>query len=315
MWVDFDHDYDLDLLLAGGNQVLLRNNGDGSFADVSASFPFRQGSRALALAWLELEEDNGFDIVTAYADGVVVYEDRKLGEYTARPLEGVRPEPQASRVRLDVVDLNNDGFLDVAMTSFQASGSTTQIIENRAGQLQAGARTAAAVGFIDTQNRGWTDAVAGGELLMNRGGWRFETGDAQGLPQNLAAAGAADFNGDGLNDLVALDANGSLHLLTNHTQVTNSWVTLTLEGVKNRLLAEGSRIEVKAGRIYRKQIYQGAPITFGTRGSNNHRYGAHHLAQWHDPKRKPASPQAVLPPPGEAAAFGVMPDGLHLERP
>jgi hypothetical protein len=133
--------------------------------------------------------------------------------------------------------------------------------------LQAGPRLAEVAGFIDTQNRGWIDAVAGNGLLINRGRWQLEAGKVQGLPQGLIAAQAADFNGDGLNDLVALDANGLLQLLTNRTQAANSWVTLTVEGVKNRLLAEGSRIEVKAGRVYRKQIFQGAPITFGLAGA------------------------------------------------
>ena len=37
VWVDFDHDYDLDLMAVGRDQVLLRNNGDGTFLDVSGS--------------------------------------------------------------------------------------------------------------------------------------------------------------------------------------------------------------------------------------------------------------------------------------
>jgi tetratricopeptide (TPR) repeat protein len=263
LWVDFDHDYDLDLLLTGAQHSLLRNNGDGSFADVSTSFPFKQGSLGLAAAWLELEEDNGFDIVIAYADGVVVYHDRKLGRYEAHPLEGAQPTARAERVRLDVADLNNDGYLDVAMTSVPASASATAILENQRGQLRAGQRLAGVAGFIDAQNRGWADAVADGKLLANRGGFQFEEGPAQGLPQAMLAAAAADFNGDGLSDLAVLETGGALRLATNRTQTKGSYSTFTLEGVKNRLLAEGSRVEVKAGRLYRKQLYRGASLTFG----------------------------------------------------
>ena len=43
VWVDYDHDYDLDLLLLGAGQAMLRNNGDGTWTDVSSSFPFVAG--------------------------------------------------------------------------------------------------------------------------------------------------------------------------------------------------------------------------------------------------------------------------------
>ncbi len=266
LWVDFDHDYDLDLMLVGTKHALLRNNGDGSFADVSASFPFKQGVTGLAAAWVELEEDNGFDVVIAYTDGIVVYHDRKLGRYEAQPLQGVQPPARDERVRLDVADLNNDGYLDVAITSWQAATSTTVILENHEGRLRAGARLAGVAGFADVENRGWADAVAEGKLLVNRGGFQFEDGPGPGLPPTATTAAAADFNGDGLSDLAVLETGGALRLVTNKTQTQNSYATFTLEGVKNRLLAEGSRVEVKAGRLYRKQLYRGAPLTFGLGG-------------------------------------------------
>ena len=56
-------DYDIDLLAVGAQQVLFRNNGDGSFLDVSKSFPFVKNSPALAAASLELWENNSNNIV------------------------------------------------------------------------------------------------------------------------------------------------------------------------------------------------------------------------------------------------------------
>src|SRR5207244_3934026 len=55
VWIDYDHDYDLDLMLLGQTQVLLRNNGDGSWTDVSSSFPFVAG-QPIDAAVLELRE-------------------------------------------------------------------------------------------------------------------------------------------------------------------------------------------------------------------------------------------------------------------
>ncbi len=44
IWIDYDHDYDLDLMLLGEHSVLMRNNGDGTFLDVTQSFPFASGT-------------------------------------------------------------------------------------------------------------------------------------------------------------------------------------------------------------------------------------------------------------------------------
>ena len=40
VWVDYDHDYDVDLLLVGESSRLLRNNGRAGFSDQTADFPF-----------------------------------------------------------------------------------------------------------------------------------------------------------------------------------------------------------------------------------------------------------------------------------
>jgi tetratricopeptide (TPR) repeat protein len=275
LWVDYDHDYDLDLLLVGADKALLRNNGDGSFLAVTESFPF-DSSRALAAASAELFEDNTFDIVIAYADKVVHYDDRKMGIFEPHPLDGAKTA--AGPLRLEVIDYNNDGFLDMALTSMDASGGWTQIIENHEGALRAGETLDSPVlAWADLQNRGRTDAVAAGKLLVNHGAAetpggafqaaRLQAGRVAGLPQNIVAAAAADFDADGRADLAALDGSGGLHLLTNTTEVPNGFVTISLEGVKSAKLAEGARVEIRAGQTYSKKVYQGVPLHFGLGGA------------------------------------------------
>ncbi|MGH9584569.1 MAG: tetratricopeptide repeat protein, partial [Bryobacteraceae bacterium] len=43
LWLDYDHDYDLDLLLFGPTSALMRNDGNGKFEDRTSSFPFVKG--------------------------------------------------------------------------------------------------------------------------------------------------------------------------------------------------------------------------------------------------------------------------------
>ena len=261
LWVDYDHDYDLDLLLSGQDQALIRNNGDGSFSDVTASFPFEKGSEGLAAVSLELRENNGFNIVVAYRDKVILYEDRKVGQFRASKIPEIVPGEGA--VRLEVVDADHDGFLDVALTRGSGPQQETQLLENEEGVLEAGAVMPAALAWADFQNRGWLDAVTAQGVMANRGRFAFERTETQGLPDGLAFAAAADFNSDGKADVAALDASGKVSLLLNKTSSSNSYAGIALKGVKNNILTEGARVEVKAGRVYLKQVYQGVPLMFG----------------------------------------------------
>jgi len=111
LWVDFDHDYDEDLLLIGNDSRLLRNNGQAGFSDESKRFPFVAG-RALDAVNFDWEPDTpGFDIVVSYEDRVgVIYRDKLGGVYEVVPL----PELPAGAHSLIAEDVNRDGRTDLA---------------------------------------------------------------------------------------------------------------------------------------------------------------------------------------------------------
>src|SRR5262249_1798770 len=80
---------------------------------------------------------------------------------------------------------------------------------------------------------------------------------------HIAAAVEADFDGNGRSDLAVVDSSGALHLLANQTAGSNGWLRVGLAGVKNLRLAPEALVEVKAGALYQKKIYHGAPLTSG----------------------------------------------------
>ncbi len=63
IWLDYDHDYDLDLMLLGERPVLMRNNGDGTFTDTTKAFPFVPGKPLNAVHFALRAENAARDLV------------------------------------------------------------------------------------------------------------------------------------------------------------------------------------------------------------------------------------------------------------
>lgn len=110
VWMDFDHDYDLDLFLLGPKSYLFRNQGKAGFVDQSAAFPFVDGEVVDAVAFRKVADTRGFDLVLSYAGrSAVLYRDQLLGKYTVEDFPGA---PAGAR-NLAVADTDADGQLEV----------------------------------------------------------------------------------------------------------------------------------------------------------------------------------------------------------
>ena len=90
VWLDYDHDYDLDLLLLGHRAALVRNPGGGlldGWTDRTADFPFVAGEAVAAATLHAVSDTQGIDLAVAYADRPgVLYRDRLGGKFEAEPL-------------------------------------------------------------------------------------------------------------------------------------------------------------------------------------------------------------------------------------
>jgi tetratricopeptide (TPR) repeat protein len=110
VWIDYDHDYDLDLLLLGDSPALLRNQGAAGFADRTADFPFVKGRPASAFRLRITPDSKAFDLAVFYQDrDPVLYRDRLGGRYNAGPFTG-----QPADTTQVAADFDNDGRLDRA---------------------------------------------------------------------------------------------------------------------------------------------------------------------------------------------------------
>ena len=109
--MDYDHDYDADLMLLGDDARLLRNNGEAGFSDETQRFPFVAG-KALDAVRFDVEPDTqGFDIAVSYAGRAgVLYRDQLGGSYQAEDLAAL----PAGATALAANDANDDGRTDLS---------------------------------------------------------------------------------------------------------------------------------------------------------------------------------------------------------
>jgi tetratricopeptide (TPR) repeat protein len=254
-WLDFDHDYDLDLVLLGAESKLLRNQGPAGFQAVE--FPFVSGKASSGVTFRVVPDTKGFDFVVTYADReAVLYRDRLQGRYDVETL------PIAAGTRNPMaVDLNHDGWIDLVATT----ESGTYVFWNKDGKFQPGTaitNTTSAFAIADLANRGASDLITGTTVMRSDRKGGFTARSAAGLPPSCATKWTVgDFDNDGRVDLGC----GTQRFM-NRTVTANSWVGVNLVGVKNLKLAFGGEVEVKAGARYQKRIYEGVPLVFGLGG-------------------------------------------------
>ncbi|HVF58529.1 MAG TPA: FG-GAP-like repeat-containing protein [Thermoanaerobaculia bacterium] len=279
LWLDFDHDYDLDLLLLGKDSRLLRNQGadhlvqptpaqrgepaaapgqpGAGWGDETARFPFVAGE-ALDAAALDLVADSqGIDVAVSFAGRPgVLYRDRLGGRFEVEEL----PALPAGARGLVAADVDRDGWTDLV--------SRAGVLLNArsfAGELRPAAGPSlsqAPFALADFGNRGAGDLATAAGVRPDLGGGGF--GEPQAPPGfPAAAAAAADYDADGRVDLAALGADGTLRLLANRTENGHRWLAVALDGVKNLKLAAGAEVEVKAGTSFQKKHYAGVPLHFG----------------------------------------------------
>ncbi len=262
LWLDDDHDYDLDLFLLGRSSARLRNRGAAGFSDETSGFPFAAGNATDAVVFDLLADTQGFDLAVVYSDRpAVLYRDRLGGRYERQELGAELP---AAR-RIIAHDYDHDSWTDliaagerglVLLHNQQAGG-----LHHRKLVAVAGPEvTTSALGFADLENRGVSDLLTTAGVHRNQGLGRFAAvgSDLEGT----SAVASADFDGDGRIDLATIDGRGSLKVWRNTTE-GGGWLEVRLEGVKNTLLAQGAEIEVKAGTRYQKKSYQGTAVHFG----------------------------------------------------
>ncbi|HKW11227.1 MAG TPA: FG-GAP-like repeat-containing protein [Gemmatimonadaceae bacterium] len=293
VFVDLDHDGDLDLLLVGnGERTVYRNNLDGTFTEVTASFGLAGMSDARDVAFGDFDGDGRIDVVIANANGSVsLFHNGGAQRFSdATAASGLSAATGAGAIAIG--DYNNDGFLDLFVANAQG-GEPTLWLNDGSGKFRKDSRStalrgvsqlaASAATFVDYDNDGWLDLIVVGApahaktgngvfLFRNDGTGRFVDRSAL-LPASVRALGGtaiavADVDDDGDQDLLIADLAGTTRLLRNDGGNSNLAVNIELKALrtgsgKNNDFGIGARLELRAGDIYQTRVATGRVTHFG----------------------------------------------------
>ena len=289
LFVDYDHDGDLDLFKTGNRVEMYRNSGDDAFSDVSDQtfLPSeRPGARDAGLG--DFDDDGDIDLLIVNAGkGCTLYTNLRQGKLQALTDEIGIPQNHAFTA-VAVGDYDNDGDIDLFLAT---DGETPHQLHRNRGDgtfapdvrsFDAAINAAKGVDglaahFLDYDNDGFLDlwligAPKEGDgrgvfLFRNDGTGRF-TDASNLLPEAIQSGGdgtVGDYDNDGDLDLFLIDTDGKVVALRNEGGDQNSWLQVKLEGVnagnnKNNIDGIGAKVELKAGELYQMK-YVTAPVT------------------------------------------------------
>ncbi|MBM3784090.1 MAG: CRTAC1 family protein [Acidobacteria bacterium] len=231
--------------LKGGRNILFRNNGDGTFTDVSETSGILKtpGTYGLGVTVADFDDDGYPDIYVANdSTSSTLYRNNRDGTFSDVAIEsGVAYSPDGkpqAGMGVGVADYDNDGRFDIVKTNF--AGDTSSLYRN-AGEgafedqtFQAGlGRVTRFLGwgaaFVDIDNDGWRDVVlCNGHVYPEVGDSAEESGYRQRkvVYRNLANGKFQEVSGQlgpGIAEKVPgrgmavgdFDNDGSLDLLVN----------------------------------------------------------------------------------------------------
>jgi hypothetical protein len=276
-WLDADHDGDLDIFVAAAGGAgsaanrLYRNNGDGTFADVTTAAGLPAGRALAAVVPTDYNNRRDVDLLLVPAAGApLLYRNNRDGSFTdAAGDAGMKVD--GNSVQAAIGDVNKDDYPDVFFAQPDGPGALA-MSDGRGGfrveRAPEPAAGAIAAQFIDYDGDGLLDLFVlkpqGPRVVRNLGNRWSDVSPraASGLAAPLAGAaslGSGDLDGDGDTDIVVRRPSG-LAVWRNDGGNRGRALRVRLAARVSNRSAVGSKVEIRAGSLrQRMETYAAMP--------------------------------------------------------
>ena len=299
---DIDLDGDLDIVLGAETvqPTVLRNNGDGSFAEIH---PFVGVSGLRDFVWADIDGDGDPDAAliddkdgNVLEDRLRIFSNERSGQFKERNLPLGLPALSA----ISVGDLNSDGILD--LVGLQVDGAIIRISDKDEGQNWDTSQIASLdnnslylgrdyfLDVIDLDNNGSNDLLLtfgknpSGKNAPGAIGWLSDEENKFALLRNHNPPPGvkdadwvgpdfvfqpADLNEDGRLDLIGLSNDGQPIQAINHGTKNYHWQAIrpraaqTTGDQRINSFGIGGEMEIRAGLLVQKQLVTGPIVHFG----------------------------------------------------
>ena len=274
--------------LQGAADVFYRNNGDGTFTNVSEKVGIgTKNGKGLGVVCGDVDNDGDVDIFVANdTTPNFLYRNERSGvEMTEDALfAGVALSEEGraySGMGANLGDFDNDGYLDIVITNFQ--DQTNSLYHSAEGGFFTEMSFAKGIGerslpylawgvdFADFNNDGWLDLfIANGhlddniteidpigryaqsnQLFLNNRGVNFSENPDAAIALQKVSRGAAfgDIDNDGDMDIVVSNLKDTPTVLRNDSSIAARWLGIKLIGTHCNRDAIGARVTVVSGDL------------------------------------------------------------------
>lgn len=290
--------------------LLFRNNGDGTFTDVTFEAGVSDGNQpSFQAAWIDYDKDGWQDLYvindrTAWSNSL--YRNNGDGTFTNVAEQAGALFAGNDPMTISVADFNNNGWLDIFMTNTGTGTPPNQklsmLLKNNSDGTFMEAADSYGVDFdqlswgaiwIDYNNDTFQDLyVCTGRssnffpLLSNH---FYHSHEAQYFSDSTDvfigdhvyssfAVAKGDLNNDGFADMVVQNIEDANFLLWQNTGNENNYIKVTLQGQVSNRMAIGSWIHVYAGgQTYTHYTLCGE--NYLSQNSQHHVFGLSNLNQ------------------------------------